>query len=390
MRAVVIGAGLAGLAAGEALAEAGVEVTTLEARERVGGRVWSQRLANGCVVERGAEFVTDGYQLLPETAARLGLRLAPMGTSFSRREPRGGIGAGGAALDQGVSAVAAAVAAGDGSGRTVSELLAALPLADGVRELIACRIEVTYAHPAERIAAEAVRDAGHLFAPDQGRRIDGGNGQLAERLCCGRLLTSTPARSVAAAGGRLLVNGELEADAVVVAVPAPAARSIAFDPPLPDSKQRALAAVAYGHAAKLAVPLRSPAPPSSVLSVPGRFWTWTALDGDGRQAPVAACFAGSAPALERLGVQQGAGRWLEQLAALSPELDLDTGGALLTTWPEGAYSTRERGGFEPELARPLGAIAFAGEHTEDTWFATMEGALRSGRRAAAELLASSG
>jgi hypothetical protein len=40
----------------------------------------------------GAEFVTQGYELLPATVERLGLSLAPMGMSFSRREPRGGIG----------------------------------------------------------------------------------------------------------------------------------------------------------------------------------------------------------------------------------------------------------------------------------------------------------
>jgi monoamine oxidase len=53
---VVIGAGMAGLAAARALAERGVRVTVLEARERVGGRVFS-RHADGATVELGAEFV---------------------------------------------------------------------------------------------------------------------------------------------------------------------------------------------------------------------------------------------------------------------------------------------------------------------------------------------
>ena len=61
----MIGAGLAGLAAAEALSLAGVRVTVLEARDRVGGRVWSQRLENGAVIEMGAEFVTDGYTVTP-------------------------------------------------------------------------------------------------------------------------------------------------------------------------------------------------------------------------------------------------------------------------------------------------------------------------------------
>src|ERR1700753_2953964 len=53
---LVIGAGMAGLAAARALAERGVQVTVLEARERVGGRVLT-RHADGATVELGAEFV---------------------------------------------------------------------------------------------------------------------------------------------------------------------------------------------------------------------------------------------------------------------------------------------------------------------------------------------
>ena len=42
---------------------------------------------------------------------------------------------------------------------------------------------------------------------------------------------------------------------------------------------------------------------------------------------------------------------------------------------------------DPELSRPVGRVAFAGEHTAGRWLGLMEGALRSGRRAARELLA---
>ena len=41
MKALVVGAGFAGLAAAEELQRAGVEVEVFEARRRVGGRVWS-------------------------------------------------------------------------------------------------------------------------------------------------------------------------------------------------------------------------------------------------------------------------------------------------------------------------------------------------------------
>ncbi len=53
---VVVGAGIAGLAAAVTLAEAGVAVTVLEASDRVGGRIRTVD-ANGIPVELGAEFV---------------------------------------------------------------------------------------------------------------------------------------------------------------------------------------------------------------------------------------------------------------------------------------------------------------------------------------------
>ncbi len=54
---VVIGAGMAGLTSARALAERGVRVLVLEARERVGGRIATVRDANGEPIELGAEFV---------------------------------------------------------------------------------------------------------------------------------------------------------------------------------------------------------------------------------------------------------------------------------------------------------------------------------------------
>ena len=93
MRVVVAGAGFAGLLAAYRVAQAGHEVVVLEARDRVGGRVWSQELVPGdprTVVERGAEFVLDGYDLMRALAGEFGLQLAEMAMSYYEREPRGG------------------------------------------------------------------------------------------------------------------------------------------------------------------------------------------------------------------------------------------------------------------------------------------------------------
>ena len=88
MRAIVVGAGLAGLAAADALAAGGFEVTVFEARDRVGGRVWSRTLDDGSVVELGGEFVLPPDDVVRRTARRLGLPLYEKGTLYGDREPR--------------------------------------------------------------------------------------------------------------------------------------------------------------------------------------------------------------------------------------------------------------------------------------------------------------
>jgi monoamine oxidase len=79
-RIVVLGAGLAGLAAGFELAEAGREVLLLEARDRPGGRIETVRdgFTRGLHADAGAMAFSDGYRLLAESARRLGLRAVPL------------------------------------------------------------------------------------------------------------------------------------------------------------------------------------------------------------------------------------------------------------------------------------------------------------------------
>ncbi len=62
---VIIGAGVAGLSAARALAEAGRSVLLLEARDRVGGRVWTRHdIDTTAPVELGAEFI---HGQIPQT-----------------------------------------------------------------------------------------------------------------------------------------------------------------------------------------------------------------------------------------------------------------------------------------------------------------------------------
>src|SRR5690606_36345364 len=72
---VVVGAGFCGLAAATALKEAGVEVTVLEARGRVGGRVEARKNGLGETVDTGGQFICDDMPEVMALAARYGKTL---------------------------------------------------------------------------------------------------------------------------------------------------------------------------------------------------------------------------------------------------------------------------------------------------------------------------
>ncbi len=69
---VVIGAGAAGLTAAHALRTAGLSVAVLEARDRVGGRLWTDEI-DGAMLEIGGQWVSPDQEALIETVAELGL-----------------------------------------------------------------------------------------------------------------------------------------------------------------------------------------------------------------------------------------------------------------------------------------------------------------------------
>jgi monoamine oxidase len=71
---VVIGAGLAGLCAARDLVDAGAAVVVLEARDRVGGRTWTNRFPDtGEMVELGGSWFAPEHEAAPRELARYGL-----------------------------------------------------------------------------------------------------------------------------------------------------------------------------------------------------------------------------------------------------------------------------------------------------------------------------
>src|SRR5215204_7281008 len=69
---VIVGAGASGLTAATRLKEAGRSVVVLEARDRVGGRLWTDDI-DGAMLEIGGQWVSPDQDALIETLGELGL-----------------------------------------------------------------------------------------------------------------------------------------------------------------------------------------------------------------------------------------------------------------------------------------------------------------------------
>jgi monoamine oxidase len=346
-------------------------------------------------VEMGAEYILPGNSAVRELAERFGLGLWDKGMRYGRREPHGGIGTSHEELVAAAATVEGALETAP-PGVSARKLLDGLDIPPGAREALLARVEISSANSAELVAAHDLSGIAHVDE-EPAPSVAGGNQRLALALAAElgeRVHLSSPVERIGWGDGVSLRAGsaELEVDACVVAVPASVLGRIRFEPALPSGHARAFAAVRYGHAAKLFVPLAAPAQPSAVMSVPERYWTWTAR-GDGYEAqPVLSCFAGSSEALAALHVDEGPEHWRRSVELLRDDLDLEPGGTVLSTWSddpwvEAAYSTSAPAELAEVAAEPLGPLAFAGEHLGGADSALMEGAIRSGRRAARALTA---
>ena len=404
MKAIVVGAGFAGMSAARALERGGAEVLVLEARERVGGRVWSTTMSNGVVVERGGEFIFEGYETLEQHVRELGLELVERGFTYADRRPVGnGLGS-----REDLASIAAQMAenrarrAAAGMTGSMADVFATTDIADGDRALLSARFTIGLGWSLEEIserwpAPQASVDGHSEFAVP--RWVRGGNQRVAERIAeqlNGEVRLRSPALGVDQDSSSVTVHvadgTTARGDAAVIAVPLATLRKLRFDPVLPYAKSDAYARMGMGDITKLHVTLSERVTPDAIQTTEIPFWAYTPAEHDGLSSIVGAA-AGGATHRGRLGIDRGdASTFRDHLASAWPELRLGED-VLLTPWGRDIW-TRGAYTFHPvqwsdeadwALSAPFERLAFCGEHASEEQ--TIDGVMCSGIRAAGEVLA---
>ncbi|WES65126.1 NAD(P)/FAD-dependent oxidoreductase [Microbacter sp. GSS18] len=423
---IIIGAGVAGLTAARLLSAAGSRVVVLEARDRVGGRVWTDR-TGGHVTDRGAswihgvtgcpvaaavdelgmptvEFTVGAYQPDSRPIAYYG----PDGRRLSDAAARA-FAADVHALDTDLVPVIAASEA-DASYRDVTEAALAARGWDAdrtqrVREFLEHRTEEQYGAWIDDLAAHALDDdlveGDEVVFPDGYDRLPA---HLAEGIDV--RLEHVVSRVQWASGGATVTSdrGVFSAGTVVVTVPVGILKSDDFviEPTLPEPVSGALARMEMNAFEKVFLSFPTKFWDDGVYAVrqqgpESRWWhSWydlTTLDG----TPTLLTFAAGPAA-------RGTREWTEervvdsvmaQLRRLFGEDVPRPTRVLMTAWQDdpfarGSYAYTTVGGATADhdaLATPVGGVLhIAGEATWTDDPATVPAAMHSGHRAAENIL----
>jgi len=273
---IVIGAGFAGLAAAFELGAAGYDVTVIEARGRIGGRVLTfYDFVPGRFIEGGGELIGSNHPAWAAYAERFGLEFLEIPDDDDAGLP---VVIDGELLSEAkaerlfdefeqverkVSRAAKAVADADRPWTTPDAgRLDAMSLADWLAALDAPRLgKIAFAAQMTSdngTAPERQSWLGVLVAVKGGGldrfwtetevfRCDGGNQQLAHRFAAAigerNIRLNSPVAAVAVSGERVAVSlgsgATLEADDVVLTAPPSVWGGIRFDPPLGIAPQMA-------------------------------------------------------------------------------------------------------------------------------------------------------
>ncbi|MER3454237.1 MAG: oxidoreductase [Acidimicrobiia bacterium] len=442
---VVVGAGLAGLSAAWILANSGVEVVVLEARERPGGRVLTSRVESTWIDE-GGQWLGAGHVRAYNLVSELGLSTFPTfetGDSiailngrrirFSGQLPKlnplatADLAQGILRFERLVRGVSSEAPwnhprAKDLDAKTLQSWMDRTLVSTTAKRLFGLLSAAVYAaDPAEisLLFALFYTKAGRSFQTLLGTsggaqqdRVIGGTMQLAEGLA--RRLGDAvrfgrPVKSISQRNGKVEIaagKATVLCKRAIVAVPPVLAWRIDYDPPLSPAKDRLLRSLLPGYAIKA----------HAVYSEP--FWRSEGLCGQAGcpDLPITFTFDNSPPdgsAGVLVGFAEGA-----HALELSRLEDADRRKIVLDcfrqyfgpqalepshyaerdwsreTWTRGCYAAHAPTGIlstcGAELRSPHGAVHFAGSETATSWTGYMEGALESGERVAREVMRSIG
>ncbi|WP_431230950.1 flavin monoamine oxidase family protein [Mycolicibacterium psychrotolerans] len=404
---VVIGAGFSGLAAARKLADAGLRVTVLEARDRIGGRTRTDT-SLGVPIDIGASWI-HGTESNPLTklAQDVGAKTVP--TDFEDfvlledHRPVDKKAAAASAEDWHRIARELDDRSGDASAtESVADGLIGIANLDDplVAWNVTSRIAGEYAADPAQMSLRWLGSEGQFKGPDV--ILPGGYTQLSQSIAKGLdVRLGTEVTRVAHGGDQVRIDtsqGTVTADRVIVTVPLGVlkAGTIAFDPPLPDAKQGAIKRLGFGLLNKVVVAFDAPFWPEPTPMI--------GLVGDNQ--PVTdlvngLVFAGK-PLL--VGLRGGQAAWSRESMSDSDAVkELITAidapnptGSIVTKWgtdryARGSYSFIAVGSSPDDmqaLGEPVGErLMFAGEATNPEWFGTVHGAYLSGLREADRVLA---
>jgi polyamine oxidase len=429
-KVIVVGAGMAGLTAANALSNAGVECLVLEARDRLGGRTHTVDFG-GLPVDLGGSWIHHpGGNPLTRLADQLGL--ARVSGDFREDmvffDPRVGL------VDEEESRLVKSLfdAFESGMGELVEVLGHDTDMATAieyfldrnttpghVRDLLRSRIRSWIGAEASARAEEvalgflvSIPDSGYV-GDDIGDLIVGGYVKVIEALSNGvDVRLSSPARRVSHDDGSAsvtLASGEVvEGTHVLVTVPLGVLKSglIEFDPALPEDKLGAIGRLGFGTFEKV------------VLRFPAAFWTESGIphllplpsrDDIGIRAifgmdnafgdPVVVAFGFGGNESVITGSDDGAAAAVIELLEGATGATAPMPTAVIRTswasdpWTAGAYSFLPPGARVADFAtlgKPVaGRLLFAGEATSVDRAGYVDGAMLSGVREAKRLLGTS-